>query len=188
MQKKLIILFISFLNFTVNAQDLKLNLLGLASKKIELSAEFGGDRFSLEPMIGYSFKDWASGVEINGEDISVKRQGILGGLRANWYFKPKERLDGFYLSPYSTFYSAKIIFDTPTRQTRLSTGLILGRKGFFSDNWGYLVEAGLGYSPIYKYKEISSGNVVELEEQIFGGLTKINIPFRISLVYRIGGN
>ncbi len=169
-------------------QDVKLNLMSATSQRLEVSYEIPAlPNIGLEPIVGLNFRKWADGTSINGQDISVKRFGWIAGFKGNFYFGHHDDLTGFYISPYAIFRSDKIDFQEPTRHTRLSTGLMIGQKGFIWERLGYSVEGGLGYNPIYKYNDVKTGAKVELEESIpiLGSLTKINIPFRVSLFYRI---
>lgn len=173
-----------------NAQtDAKLNLTALTSKRVELSYEFPAmPNIGIEPMVALNFRKWGDGVSINGQDISIKRFGWYAGAKSNFYFGQHDDLTGFYLSPYLTFRNDKISTEDPARHTRLTTGLMLGQKGFFYERFGYVVEAGLGYNLIYKYKDIKTGETLtDMEDSmpILGSLTKIAIPFKVTLVYRI---
>lgn len=190
LKKVLPIIGLSFLSYVGNAQtDAKLNLTALTSKRVELSYELPAmPNIGIEPMIGLNFKKWGDGISVNGQDISVKRLGWYVGAKGNFYFGQHDDLTGFYLSPYVTFRSDKISTTEPARHSRLTTGLMLGQKGFFYERFGYVVEAGLGYNLIYNYKDIKTGETLtDMEDSlpILGSLTKIAIPFKVTLVYRI---
>ncbi len=190
MLKKLLFTFSTILlSSSLHAQlDVKFDLWGATNRKIELSAEAGHDKLGLEFSFGYTFRPWADGVSINGQDVSVPRSGILLGFRPNYYIKPKTTLNGFYLSPYTYFSRTRIKFEAPLNHTRATAGLILGRKGHVYDQFFYLVEAGAGYNFVYKYTNAGTGEREHMEESIplFGSLTKINMPIRVSIIYRIG--
>lgn len=136
---------------------------------------------------GYSFKPWGDGVSVNGTDISVPRNGFMVGIKPNYYFKPKINMDGFYVAPYLNYQNQTIKYDEPAKHNRMSTGIILGRKSYFTDYLAYQFEFGVGYNFIYKYTDKATGEPVMMEESIpfFGSLTKVNLPIRISIVYRL---
>lgn len=194
MRKKLpyltILLFLS-LSLKIQAQlDIKLNATGLAQRQLDLAAEAGYDKLGLELNLGYSIKPYGSALAAGA---GLPRQGILLGLKSNYYFKPKTSLDGFYVAPYVSFQSLNLdltsVDEGKVKFTCMGAGLLLGFKYNFTDRFGSLFEAGAGYNFIYKYKNKETGNKVSLEESIpfFGGLTKLALPSRLSVVYRIGG-
>lgn len=183
-----VFIFVCVSQFAWAQSDIKLNLLSTINKRLEVSYEIPAlPNIGLEPMVGLNFRKWADGTSINGQDISIKRFGWLAGFKGNFYFGQHDDLTGFHISPYAIFRSDKIDFQDAARHSRLSTGLMFGQKGFLWERLGYHIEAGLGFNPIYKYTDVKSGEKVELEESIpvFGSLTKIHIPFRISIFYRI---
>ena len=189
---KKIILLITFVTISFSGfsqLDVKLNALGLANKKVDLGVELGADKTSLELMAGLNFKPWGDGVTINDQKISTPRFGFNTGLRFNYYFNPSNTLDGWYVSPYVNYRNEtlKPVDENKIAHNRLGTGLIIGRKGMFTDKLGYLVEMGGGYSLIYKYKDKVTKEVVNMEESIplFGSLAKIDLPIRVSIFYRI---
>ncbi|NBA85705.1 hypothetical protein GVN16_08045 [Emticicia sp. CRIBPO] len=190
MPKKLpFFVIICFCFNSVYAQlDFKINAFGLANKKIEASVEAGHDKLGLELTLGYSYKPWADGVSVNEEDVSIKRSGILLGFRPNFYVKPKTTLNGFYVSPYTYYRRLVLKFEEPSVHNRATAGLILGLKGRIYDDFSFHTEAGLGYNFIYKYHNKVTGEKENWEESIpiFGNLTKIDIPIRVSVIYRIG--
>lgn len=171
--------------------DTKLNLTGLAGKKIELSAEAGHDKLGLELTLGYQVKKWSE-YDLSGEEVvedEVSGNGIIAGFRANYYLKPKTTLNGFYLSPYTQYNRNKIAYTNgPEIFTKASAGLIFGYKGHIYEQLFWSVESGGGYNFIYQYVDAKTKQKVDGEESIpfFGNLTKINLQFRASIIYRIG--
>ncbi len=192
MNKKIILITTLFLSyFTSNAQlDLKFNALGAVNKKFELSAEYAlTENKGIEVIAGYSAKAYAAGVSVNGQDISTKRSGFILGIKPNFYTNTREGLDGFYIAPYANYTNLTIQFQEKVRQSKLATGVIMGMKLFFTDAIGAQLEAGVGYNVIDKSKYVADGKEAILTEKaLFGNLSKINIPLRLSLVYRFGGN
>ncbi|UBM57950.1 DUF3575 domain-containing protein [Marinilongibacter aquaticus] len=169
------------------AQHLKLNAVGLINKQLDLGLELGKNKFGFEFDLGYSFKPWSNGVKVNGKKETTKRHGYLLGLRGNYYINPKEGLDGLYVSPFFQQFKGKIKFDDGhVRQERSTFGAIAGYKGLMGEHLGYLVEAGVGFNVIYRYTRISDDQRVVLEESIpiLGTLSRLNVPFRASLIYR----
>jgi len=128
----------------------------------------------------------------NETEIGVKRTGYNGTLRANYYFKPVETLDGWFVSPVVKFRSQKIKFEDPIKNKRLGAGLMLGRKGMIGEKFGYLAEGGLGYWFINNYKN-SSGETSPIyrDVPIIGDflqkMDKFMAPWSITVYYRIGG-
>ena len=179
-------MLISGISFGQN--DIKLNALALVNQRLELSYELPlSPNIGIEPIAGLNFRPWGSGVSVNEEDISIKRFGWALGTKANFYLNKNEDLTGIYMSPYLMFRRDKIQTESPAIHTRFTTGLMIGRKGFFHEKWGYLIEGGLGYNVVYGYKDKISGESVPMEDAIpfIGSLTKIAIPLKVTLVYRL---
>ena len=190
---KRIVLLISLITISFNGfsqLDLKLNASGLFRKKLEFGAEFGGDKTSIELMAGLNFRPWGDGIKVNDESISTPRFGFNTGLRYNYYFNPENTLDGWYVSPYANYRNETLrpVEANKIAHNRLATGVIFGRKGMINDKFGWLVEMGAGYNLIYGYKDKVTKQKVAMEESIplLGSLTKIDLPFRVSVIYRIG--
>ncbi len=191
MTKKIILSTTLFFSFLIsNAQiDLKFNVLGAINKKFEFSAEYAlSENKGIELIAGYSAKAYAAGVSINGEDVSTPRNGFILGIKPNFYTNTDAGLDGFYIAPYANYSNLTIKFDDKVKQTKLATGVILGYKMLFTDRIGAQFEAGLGYNVVDKSKYVADGTEAILTEKaLFGNLSKINIPIKLSLVYRLGG-
>lgn len=177
--------------------DLKLNVDNLVDAKPEVSVEFGADKFSLELTNGLIFKKWgeATIVDANGNEteIGVKRFGYNGMLRANYYFNPTNTLDGWHISPYTRYRFQNIKFEEPVINNRVGLGILLGRKGMINDQFGYQVEAGLGYWLLNNYKFKKSGEKTTISQEIpligniIESFDKFDLPINISVFYRIGG-
>lgn len=195
MKKIYLLITLVTLGYAASAQlDVKLNALGLINKKVDIGAEIGTDKSSIELMAGLNFKPWGDGIEINGEKIEVPRFGFNTGARFNYYFNPNESLDGWFASPYVNYRNETLKMTDQmgekVKHNRLTTGVVIGRKGMITDRLGYLVEMGGGYSLLYGYKNKMTKEKVELEESIpfLSSLVKVDLPFRVSLVYRIVEN
>jgi hypothetical protein len=191
-------LLLFFSQSTVLAQlDLKLNIDNLIDRKPEFSIEAGSDKFSIELINGLIFKKWGESTVVDSQgnetEIGAKRFGYNGMLRANYYFNPRESLDGWHVSPYARYRYQNIKFEDPIINNRIGMGLIFGRKGLFNDRFGYQVEAGFGYWLVNKYKYKSTKEPADISQNvpIFGDLVKsldkFDLPINIQVFYRIGG-
>jgi hypothetical protein len=178
--------------------DVKLNVDNTVDKRPEIALEAGADKFSIELINGIIFKKWGETTitDANGNEttLGVKRFGYNGMFKANYYFNPKNTLDGWHVSPYARYRFQNIKFDDgPTVNNRFGMGLIFGRKAMISEEFGYQVEAGLGYWLSNKYKIKATKEVTDITQDIplFGDLVKkldrFDLPINISVFYRFGG-
>ncbi len=195
MNKNLLYLFLIFPSFVFAQLDIKLSTNSLISKKPEIGLEMGYDKFSIELANGIIFQKWGEATitdaQGNETELGVKRFGYNGTLRANYYFKPVESLDGWFVAPMVKYRTQKIKFENPIKSQKLGAGLVLGRKGMISDKFGYLAEAGFGYWFVNKYRDQNGMDSPVYRDVPFIGellqkFDKYMVPWNASVYYRIG--
>ncbi len=191
------ILSISFSkSFSQMDIDVKLDIDQLYHLDPSLGVEVGAGKLSADVFGTYIFSKWGETTitDANGNEskTGIKRSGFVAGGRLNYYFNPDYSLDGWYASPYFRFCKQNIKFDTEADNKRMSTGLIIGKKAFLDERWGYQVEAGFGVNFLNEYKETKTGRVTTLEEidPFLGSFVKIfskwDIPISLKVIYRFG--
>ncbi|UBM60920.1 DUF3575 domain-containing protein [Marinilongibacter aquaticus] len=195
MKKLLFTLLLAMPCLSFAQLDIKLNLPSTVGLKPELGLEFGYDNFSLEIDNGLILQKWGEATFIDSEgnevQTGVNRFGYNGGIRANYYFSPRETLDGWFVSPVIKYRSQKIKFEDPIKNKRVGAGLVLGRKGMIFDRFGYAAEGGFGYWFINSYKNSQGENSPIYKDSflfadLLEKLDKFMLPFTVTLFYRIG--
>jgi hypothetical protein len=197
MKNNLLYLIFIIPSFVYAQLDIKLSTNALLSKKPEIGLEMGYSKFSIELDNGFIFQKWGEATvtdnQGNETELGVKRFGYNGTLRCNYYFKPKETLDGWFASPMVKYRTQKVKFENPIKNQRIGAGLVLGRKGMLTDSFGYLVEGGFGYWVFNKYKDQNGLDSpiyrdVPLLGDLLEKMDKFMVPWNVTVYYRIGGN
>jgi hypothetical protein len=195
--KPLLYTLILVSNLAFAQLDTRINVDDLISKKAVINFEMGYDKFSLELGNRFLFGPWATvgTTDADGnliDEIPIRRFGYVGTLRANYYPKPKNSIDGFHISPTLDFMRQKVQFDEPTINTRLGASIMFGYKYVIGESpFSIQSELGLGYWFMDKSRLASGGSVTgeEFLEDTIGFLKKfraIRMPFNITVNYRIG--
>jgi len=197
-KKTLLFTLVLVSNFTFAQLDTRLNVEDLIKKKVALNFEMGYDKFSIELGNRFLLSPWTTiattdenGNIVGEEDIN--RFGYVGTLRANFYPKPKNTIDGFHISPTIDFMRQKVKFDDPHINTRLGASVLFGYKYMIGDTkFAVQPELGLGYWFMDRTRLASGGKVTDdefLEEAIgfFKKFRAVRMPLNITVNYRIGG-
>lgn len=163
--------------------DLKLNPIGLLFKNLNATAEFG-----LTQNIGLEVTGGVGWNKLNlAADDDYKGSIVRVGANGRYYFNPKNSIDGFYAGIYTRYAGGAYKFaEERFNSTRLSGGFIFGYK-VIAGNEKLLFDFGLGFGRafIYEFKDPNdSTNTADIDDI---PLLNLDIPFYISIGYRIGG-
>lgn len=177
--------------------DLGLSLTGLLARNPQLSAEFGvTERIGVEVSAGAALGGAELTVTDNNGTSTIaeyKRRGYLATVQPKLYFNPSSGIDGLWLGLYArwrdiTNSEPDAVFANDDlnefNRKRLATGLNLGYKFVISDAFLIETHVGGGFAP-YRKNDLLD----ELLEEggLLGGLERVDLNFRLSVGYRIGG-
>ena len=174
--------------------DFQLNLTSFASRNPRASIEFPlSEKLGFEAEVGTAFGNYA-GNDFD-EDIygySLRRSGILLNAAAKFYFNPEESIDGFYVAPYARYRNITLKYrdldgvfffdDERLKINRLAVGANAGYKYVFDER--FIIEALLGVGVAV----LNRNDVLDVifEDEVFGGIRRVDLNGRLSLGFRLG--
>ncbi len=189
MKKTFFFIAFSVLVFNCQAQvDVKINPIGLLFSNANLAAEFGTNRFGVEPSIGLSYDNPLL------PDNNFSSIGHSYGFKGKYYFKPQKDFVGLYTGMYlrgeQTDFTSKNSYVVATYSREFwAIGYVLGYKWVTKRNIVFDFDAGLGRKLMYKKTEpITNFNGASIYETQSFESPVLDGYFRFAVGYRFGGN
>lgn len=192
-----LLLLIQFNCFSQIDIDTKLNLFKASLGQPEIAVEAGSGKISFELNARYLMGKWGgdvSQIDADGNEVIVeeapKRSGVDLTFRTNIYFRPEYSLDKWRVSPYVRYRTQTLKYAEPLKNNRISAGLMLGRKGFFTERIGYDFDIGFGKSISNSYTNAVTKEKTDFVPSLNGVFAelfnKIDLPVNITILYRFG--
>jgi hypothetical protein len=183
-------MLLAFMPVIYAQTDIKLGIDRLNVKSPYLGLEFGQENKSLEIGVGANFSainNLPTGAEnLEANYSKVDRLALTATIRANYYPRISEFLDGVFVSPYASYTQATIKTPTEIKNTRIIGGILIGYKYMITPRLGARVEAGYGHWIKNTYEDKATKAAVEYENLGSGlNLKNATIPLGITFNYRI---